>query len=171
MQPDEDNKLLPSQKLTPSDTLLLRELTYKRNYFSRHKKLAPDGSFFYSDEKLAEENGVSEKTIMRSKRRLRQAGKIKFEIGKHQGWSTKYWIISEDDKKSRFVLAKKGDLLSRKSDSLNFKARQNVTPNDLNNKLKNNFEKKEMTEKEREEMLGGFKACIESLKRKSHESI
>ncbi len=151
---------------TPADTLLLRSLAYKASYFARKGMLADDGSFFYDDERLAKENMVTAKTVMRSKRRLKEAGKIKFEPGKHKGQATKYWILAKDDFLSSLHSNPEPDNLSAKHDILSVKAGQNVTPNNLINKKIDSFSKRKMTEDQERERHNAFQDCIRSLKQK-----
>ena len=151
---------------TPADTLLLRSLAYKASYFARKGTLAADGSFFYDDVRLAQENGLTAKTVMRSKRRLQAMRKIKFEGGKHKGKATKYWILAKDDFLSSFYSNPEPDNLSAKHDILSVKAGQNVTPNNLINKKIDSFLKRKMTEEQERERHNAFQECIRGLKRK-----
>ncbi len=134
------------QKLTPACRLLIMMLWRKRNYFE--KELAEDGSFYYSDKRLAEETGLAEKTIMRAKRFLKENGYIKYVTGRFIGKATRYWILIKPDKKSPFVDISKPDNLALKPDNLPLKAPQNVTPNNINNKEINNSVFNNLSEKQ-----------------------
>lgn len=115
---------------------MLMRLWYKHNSFSKNNKLADDGSFYYDDERLAQEMYCSKKTIMRAKRFLVAQGFIRCSIGSCRGKATKYWVVGKPDKKSPFVDISKPDNLTIKPDSLSVKASPNVMPNKINNKEK-----------------------------------
>lgn len=116
-------------RLTPAYRSILFSLWHKRDYFSKKGKLNSDGSFYYDDKRLASEQNVSAKTIMRAKRFLKKEGHITYEAGTCCGHATKYWLLRKPDKKSPFKDISKPDNLSVKPDNLSPKAPQNVTPN------------------------------------------
>jgi len=161
-----EDKTYAGRRLTPADTLLLRSLAYKGGYFSRKGMLDADGSFYYDDARLAQENGVTAKTVMRSKRRLQEMGKIKYQPGRYKGSATKYWVLVKGDIWSSFALNPEPDILSAKPDILSVKAGHRVTP--ISNKLKkkDSFQKQEMTDEQENERRDAFRKCIQDLKRK-----
>ena len=128
--------------------------------------LDADGSFYYDDARLAQENGVTAKTVMRSKRRLQEMGKIKYQPGRYKGSATKYWVLVKGDIWSSFALNPEPDILSAKPDILSVKAGHRVTP--ISNKLKkkDSFQKQEMTDEQENERRDAFRKCIQDLKRK-----
>ena len=85
-------------RLTASERMLLWSLTRKQKYFAKRRRLAIDGSFFYKDKDLCEELECSLSTIRRSKRVLKNKGKIGFVPGKYIGQATRYWLILEESK-------------------------------------------------------------------------
>jgi hypothetical protein len=117
------------EKLTPAYRSVLFSLWHKWNYFSKKGNLNRDGSFYYDDKRLASEQDVHTKTIMRARRFLKKEGHINYVAGACRGHATKYWILRKPDKKSPFVDISKPDNLSGKGDNLSLKAPQNVTPN------------------------------------------
>ena len=160
------DKTHAGRRLTASDTLLLRSLAYKLGYFSRKGQLAADGSFFYDDGRLALENGVTAKTVMRSKRRLQEKGKIRFEPGRHRGRATRYWVLAKDDFLSSFPSNPEPDILSAKHDNLSAKAGHGVIPNNLIIKKIDSFQKTEMTDAQEKERRAAFRECIQNLKKR-----
>jgi len=154
------------RELTPSARSLLFMLMSKYKSFSRNKKLSGDGSFYYSDQRLADEIFVSTRTISRAKTALARHGYIKIAIGTSKGHATKYWIITKHDKMSCFNSKEKDDYLSVKNDNLSFKASQNVRPNKINkdinksdeinsNSKEDNQEAPEMTD----EIVNAIQEC------------
>jgi len=119
------------KELTPSSRQMFYMLLSKYKNFSQKNRLAKDGSFYYTDQRLAQELYLSSKTIQRSKKQLIKHGYITVEAGKHKGWATKYWIVPKVDKMSAFDEIGKIDNLSLKGDKLSSKAGQNVHPNEL----------------------------------------
>ena len=119
------------KELTPSSRQMFFMLLSKYKSFFQKNRLAEDGSFYYTDKRLAEELYLSSKTIQRSKKHLVQHGYIRAEPGHHKGWATKYWIVPKVDKMSAFDEMGKMDNLSVKDDRMSFKDGQNVHPNKL----------------------------------------
>ena len=128
--------------------------------------LDADGSFYYDDARLAQENGLVPKTVMRSKRRLQEMGKIKYQPGRYKGSATRYWILVKGDIWSSFALNPEPDILSVKPDILSVKAGHRVPP--ISNKLRKRdcLPKNEMTEEQEQERRDAFRKCIQDLKKK-----
>ena len=142
---------------TPADTLLLRALAYKASYFARKGMLAADGSFFYSDKRLAFENGLAKKTVTRVKKRLKRAGKIEFKPGKFRGQATRYWVISIKEVFWIPFIEKKGGQKASAYKVNRFKKIASVP-------------KEKMTEEQERERHNAFQECIKGLRRK-HGSV
>ena len=66
----------------------------------REKTLRPDGSFYGSNKRYQNALGASCRTIIRGKKQLAQAGKIRFRIHQGRGKSTDYWILDNVEKKA-----------------------------------------------------------------------
>lgn len=144
------------KELTPSSRQMFFMLLSKYKSFVRKKRLAEDGSFYYTDKRLAEELYLSSKTIQRAKKHLVQYGYIRVESGRHKGWATKYWIIPKVDKMSVFDGTGKMDNLSLEGDRMSPKASQNVHPNKLINKEnKEQQDLRSLTEEQKEGIRAG----------------
>lgn len=113
------------KKLTGNYRSLLQSLWYKRDYFCRKNKLAPDGSFSYTDKRLAEEQQVSTKTITRAKKFLKENGFIVFQNGS-KGRATKYWMLKRPLRGAAFKPLPAGDNLSKVGDILSQNTPQSV---------------------------------------------
>lgn len=129
------------KKPSANGRALLYYLKNQYNYFKRKDELAPDGSFFKKDEKIAAILGTSSRTIKRGRKVLAENGLIRFVSGKHTGVATRYWIllkevdnlsssntIQQGDNLSSFTVSKEGDNLSKEGDKTCKTGGQNVTP-------------------------------------------
>ena len=101
--------------------------TQRQLYFAlRGKWRRFNGAFYYDDKRLAYEQVVSERTIKRGVKRLKERQLIDFKRGCFKGKAT-YYIYVKDDKMSP-LQSGKPDKKSIKPDKKSSKARQNVTP-------------------------------------------
>jgi len=117
------------KRMTPACILVWFSLRRKYKYFSRRNMLNADGSFYYDNKRLSKELGMNMKTIMRTKRYLKEAGYINIKPGEFKGSATQYWLLPKTDKKSPFQEHAKDDKISSKTDKKFSKGCQNVTPN------------------------------------------
>jgi len=169
------------KELTPSSRQMFFMLLSKHKSFSQKDRLAPDGSFYYADKRLAEELYQSQKTVFRSKRLLAQQGYIRIEPGVCKGWATKYWITPKGDKMSCFAIGK-DDNLSLKGVNLSSKACQNVTPNKViikkinkgcdevgNQDLRNLTEDQKQGIRDGVSVLGGKEKAIEFFCKRGYD--
>lgn len=138
------------KKPSPAFRRFIDTIVYKFRYFKQRNKLNTDGSFYYDDKRLSDEQGVSIKTIMRAKRFWIGEGIIRVENGMYRGKATRYWVIKEPermyilsntkhDKLSPFEIHQSMPNCPLKHDKLSLKAGQNVTPNKEINELKNHY--------------------------------
>ncbi len=145
-----------SKKLTTSTLLLWRNLASRRAWFMRNKRLAIDGSFYCWDERLAQDNRVSVRTIRRSIRQLIEEGKIRVARGRFKGNCTKYWILELPDKMSAFNNKLMPDNMSVKPVNSSSKEGQIVPPNNKNNNKKDEA----MTDEEIQKMHDVFQIFL-----------
>jgi len=117
-------------KLPSACKQLFFVLAWKEKKFAEKNKLGQDGSFFYSDKKLAEEMELHPKTIKRHRRRLEKEGCIVTVPGKHEGVATKYWI-KERDKLSPSKSSKRGTNFPQVGSKNSLEGGQNVPPNKI----------------------------------------
>lgn len=137
-------------KLPPASKALYFSLLNKQKWFSKHKKLQEDGSFYYANEDLAAEMELDVKTIKRSKVRLIEAGLISVIPGKYRKHKTYYYIHKKGDKMPPFAASESGAKIPIKGDKLSDKGGQIVQSNiEINKERKN---------KESGSALAGFKS-------------
>lgn len=127
-----------SKKLTGNYRSLLQSLWYKRDYFCRKNKLAADGSFSYTDKRLAEEQQVSTKTIARAKKFLKESGYMIIRNG-FKGRASKYWMLKRPQRGVTYKPLEVVDNLSKVVDNLS-----QITPQSVHlNKERTNINNKE----------------------------
>lgn len=84
------------KSMTPAAKLVFIALQGKYKYFSERRMLATDGSFYCIDKNLKDYLGLGDNTIQRARIYLKTAGRIDYQIGKHKGSPTRYWILLKD---------------------------------------------------------------------------
>jgi hypothetical protein len=149
-------------RITPACKNVLFSLWRKYMYFKNREKLNETGGFYYDDARLAREEGVSTKTVKRSRLYLQQIGYLRFIPGVCRGRATVYQILKKPDKLYPFLKRRQGVIMSKKDDKLSSKGGLNVSPN----KGKNNIKNKELSDLQRNEMHNGMQELIEKLKNK-----
>ncbi len=159
------------EKLTPSCLLLLNSLWYKHTYFSKKNMLSQDGSFYYDDKRLSFELKISMRTIVRVKQFLVKEGYISITPGKYKSNATKYWVLKRPDKMAPFVDISKPDKMSVKDDKMTVKACQNVTINNINNKVTNNNIYNIPFEELKEGLKGSIKVSGKETTRKRYVDL
>lgn len=82
-----------------------------RDRYRREKRLAPDGSFYKTNEELVNILGVSDMTFHRSKRRLQETGKIRCTTHQGRGLATVYFIPSNTPKETTPGVQKEAERL------------------------------------------------------------
>lgn len=84
--------------LTRFDEWYLSRLVGLRNYYARRGELREDGSFFQSAKKLCWWLKCTEVGLMKSRKRLLAAGKIRYNHGTGRGKASHYWILDGSEK-------------------------------------------------------------------------
>lgn len=114
------------KRLTPACILLLNALWYKYNFFKKRNRLIKNSYFYYDDKRLTQDLRLSESTIRRAKRFLKEKGYIKIKNGVSKGKATEYWMLRQLSYKRSSMDKSKG------INEQVFKAYQNETPNNTN---------------------------------------
>ncbi|MBU2541340.1 MAG: hypothetical protein KJ593_05525 [Candidatus Omnitrophica bacterium] len=146
---------------------LFYNLASKYKYFCRKRMLESDGSFYYDDKRLAEEEFACEATIGRQVADLLEIGLIKCTRGRWKTEATKYWILVQPNKLLSFIQQRKANKNSSKDNKMSSIGQQNVTPNKEINKEIKYIDNQFSSEKEIKEGVRGIIKVSGSKKARS----
>jgi len=102
--PHETDPVKDEVKLTRFDEQHLYRLKGKRDYYKSRNELQPDGSFFQEAKKLWEWLKCTKPGLMKSRKRLIAAGKIKYHAGGGRKKASYYWILDSPQSKPKAPL-------------------------------------------------------------------
>lgn len=80
---------------------LLARLTELNDKFREHKSLAPDGSFFQTNEQLSKWLRCTRNGLQKARHRLTKENKIRFEPSFGRGKASLYWIGDKKPSKKK----------------------------------------------------------------------